>query len=558
MRGLAGLCGVMLLGLVPAGMCDVRGSGAAQAVLDRLSEPASPGAPPPERPGNRPTLEAAYARRSGVGFWSRNQVATPQAKALINVLQSAANYGLLPENYGASRLSAALVSLQADSSAKSEQWLAFDVALSNAALMFLHDLHFGRVDPRAAHFDMPRRPERFDDAHYLEQLAEASDSAAVVAQAEPNYLHYRLLRKALVRYRELEASTPARVLPALTRTVAPGQACISCPTVRQLLIAFGDLSPDQTGNGSTVLDASLVAGLKRFQYLHGLRDSGVLDASTDAALRIPLARRVRQIELTLERWRWVPPLEPPTLIVNIPQFRLFLIRSTVDSEAEMLRMNVIVGKAYPQLHTPIFTAEMKAVLLRPYWEVPASIARGEIVPILRKNPRYLDKENLELVSNTARAVPLAVTPENLQALAAGKLRLRQRPGPDNALGLIKFVLPNPYSVYLHSTPAQRLFDEPRRAFSHGCIRVSDPVALAVEVLRGTPGNWTAEKVRAAMNGNSTFQVNLRQPVHVLILYGTAVATEDGAVHFFDDIYENDRMLETLLGLKPVSQGVIQR
>jgi murein L,D-transpeptidase YcbB/YkuD len=221
-------------------------------------------------------------------------------------------------------------------------------------------------------------------------------------------------------------------------------------------------------------------------------------------------------------------------------------------------MNVIVGKAYPQLHTPIFTAEMKAVLLRPYWEVPASIARREIVPILRKNPRYLDKENLELVSNTARAVPLAVTPENLQALAAGKLRLRQRPGPDNALGLIKFVLPNPYSVYLHSTPAQRLFDEPRRAFSHGCIRVSDPVALAVEVLRGTPGNWTAEKVRAAMNGNSTFQVNLRQPVHVLILYGTAVATEDGAVHFFDDIYENDRMLETLLGLKPVSQGVIQR
>ena len=136
----------------------------------------------------------------------------------------------------------------------------------------------------------------------------------------------------------------------------------------------------------------------------------------------------------------------------------------------------------------------------------------------------------------APTVLLPVTPENVQGLAAGKLRLRQRPGPDNALGLIKFVLPNSYSVYLHSTPAQRLFDEPRRAFSHGCIRVSDPVALAVEVLRGTPGNWTAEKVRAAMNGNSTFQVNLRQPVHVLILYGTAVATEDGAVHFFDDIY----------------------
>ncbi len=381
-----------------------------------------------------------------------------------------------------------------------------------------------------------------------------SDSAAVVAQVEPKYLHYLLLRKALVRYRELEDTTPARALPALARSVGPGQAYIGSPAVRRLLVAFGDLSSDQAANGSTVLDAPLVIALKRFQYLHGLRESGVLDASTYAALNVPLAQRVRQIELTLERWRWVPPLEPPTVIVNIPQFRLFLIRSTVDNEAEMLRMNVIVGKAYPQLHTPIFTSEMKAVLFRPYWEVPSSIARAEILPQLRKNPRYLERENLELVTSSAPAVPLAVTPENLQALAAGKLRLRQRPGPNNALGLIKFVLPNAYSVYLHSTPAQRLFDEPRRAFSHGCIRVSDPVALAVEVLRDTPGNWTAEKVRAAMTGNSTFQVTLAHPVHVLILYGTAVATEDGAVHFLDDIYGDDRMLETLLGLKPVSRS----
>jgi murein L,D-transpeptidase YcbB/YkuD len=471
------------------------------------------------------------------------------------VLQGAADYGLLPEDYGASSLSDTLASLQADSSAKSEQWLAFDIDLSNAALMFLHDLHFGRVDPRAAHFDMPRRPEHFDDAHYLEQLAEESDSAAVVAQLEPHYLHYRLLRKALARYRELEDTMPAGPLPTLPRSVAPGRAYIGSPAIRRLLVALGDLSPDQAANGSTVLDAPLVDGLKRFQYLHGLRESGALDAGTYAALNVPLAQRVRQIELTLERWRWVPPLEPPALIVNIPQFRLFLIRSTVDSEAEMLRMNVIVGKVYPQLHTPIFTSEMKAVLFRPYWDVPSSIARAEILPLLRKNPRYLDRENLELVTSSAPAIPLAVTPENLQGLAAGKLRLRQRPGPDNALGLIKFVLPNAYSVYLHSTPAQRLFDEPRRAFSHGCIRVSDPVALAVEVLRDTPGNWTAEKVRAAMTGNSTFQVDLAQPVHVLILYGTAVATEDGAVHFFDDIYGDDRMLETLLGLKPVTSGL---
>jgi murein L,D-transpeptidase YcbB/YkuD len=243
---------------------------------------------------------------------------------------------------------------------------------------------------------------------------------------------------------------------------------------------------------------------------------------------------------------------PPTLIVNIPQFRLFLIRSAVDDEASMVRMNVIVGRQFPKLHTPIFTADMTTVLFRPYWDVPPGIARHELLAELRQDPRYLETQDMELLAvGTSPAQPLAATAENLQALAAGRLRLRQRPGPDNALGLIKFVLPNGYDVYLHSTPAQRLFAEPRRAFSHGCIRVSDPVALAAAVMAGVPGDWTPDKIRAAMDGDTTFQVRLIQRVHVLILYGTAVATEDGAVHFFDDIYGQDRRLEALLGLRPV-------
>ena len=546
----------MLIGLSTAGQCAVRESDNAVAVIAQLPEPVAHGAPPPARPANRPILDALYTRREGAPLWSRSGLPTAQAQALLELLGAARSYGLRPEDYGAASLSGTLGSLQAERSAKPAQWLAFDVALSNAALMFLHDLHFGRVNPRAAQFDMPERQERFDDAVYLEQLASSSDPGVIAAQVEPNFLHYRLLRQALVRYRALASSRPQTLLPRLPgRSVSPGQSYAGAPSVRRLLVALGDLSPDQEGNLDTTLDVPLVKALKRFQFLHGLRESGTLDAGTYAALNVPLAQRVRQMELTLERWRWVPPLRAPAIIVNIPQFRLFLFRSAVDSESGMLRMNVIVGKAYPQLHTPVFASEVKAVLFRPYWDVPPSIARRELLPLLRKDPRYLDKENLELVANGSSApVPLAVTSENLQALAAGRLRLRQRPGPDNALGLIKFVLPNAYSVYLHSTPAQRLFDEPRRAFSHGCIRVSDPVALALEALRGTPGDWTPEKIRAAMNGNSTFQVTLTQPVHVLILYGTAIATEDGAVHFFDDIYGEDRRLEGLLGLRPVASG----
>jgi L,D-transpeptidase YcbB len=202
---------------------------------------------------------------------------------------------------------------------------------------------------------------------------------------------------------------------------------------------------------------------------------------------------------------------------------------------------------------------MQSVVFRPFWEVPAAITQHELLPQLRKSPRYLEMQNLELVASSGQpSSSHAVNADTLLALATGQLRLRQRPGPNNALGLIKFVLPNSYSVYLHSTPARHLFDEPRRAFSHGCIRVSDPVALAAAVMRGTTGNWTAEKIRAAMNGEATFSVKLAQPVHVLILYGTAIASEDGAMHFFDDLYGEDHRLEALLGLQPVRTSLATR
>jgi L,D-transpeptidase YcbB len=488
-------------------------------------------------------------------LWSRSGSATSQARALVAILQSADSYGLRPEDYHAAELAGELAALSAHE-APAADWKRLDLALTRSALTVVRHLHFGRIDPRAAGFDLPPRPESFDAAAIVEQLATGSDPAAALSAVEPDYLHYRLLRQSLARYRKLAAAPALPALPPLPRrSVKPGELYAGAPALRQRLAAVGDLAPRAAARTDQRLDDELVAALERFQYLHGLAEDGALGASTLAALRVPFAQRVRQIELTLERWRWVPPLRPPTLIVNIPQFRLFLIRATVDDEADMLRMNVIVGRQFPQLHTPVFTADMTSVLFRPYWDVPPSIVRHELLAELRKDPHYLEAHDMELVSNGAApsAMPLASTPDTLAALAAGRLRVRQRPGADNALGLIKFDLPNRYDVYLHSTPAQRLFDEPRRAFSHGCIRVSDPVALAAEVLRGAAGEWTAEKIRAAMNGETTFRVMLARPVHVLILYGTAVATEDGAVHFLDDIYGQDRRLESLLGLTPVAR-----
>ncbi len=519
----------------------------------RMPEPARTGMRPASRPDNRRVLSELYGRRSSAPLWSNAGAATEQARSVIATLRSASEYGLRSDQYGGEGLAAQLVALSGGRNITLEEWMQFDVALSNSAVNLVHDLHYGQVDPRAVGFDMPPRNETFDSVEQLEQLATHADTTAVLAAVQPDFLHYRLLLQSLVRYRQLASRTDLTALPPVTGPQAVGQSYVGAPALRHLLVALGDLPPENASRTDAILDSDLGAALKRFQYLHGLREDGTLGGATFAALTVPLAQRLRQIELTLERWRWLPPPQAPTIIVNIPQFRLFLFRSKVDREADMLRMNVIVGQEYPRLRTPVFAANMNAVVFRPYWDVPSSITRRELLPLMRKRPDYLETQHMEIVGEASDgSPPLTATAENLQALNAGRLRLRQRPGAGNSLGLIKFVLPNSYGVYLHSTPAQLLFAEPRRSFSHGCIRVSDPVALAAEVLSSTPGDWTVERIQAAMKGDVTLRVGLTEPVHVLILYGTAVTSEDGALHFFDDIYGHDRRLEAALGLMPIS------
>jgi murein L,D-transpeptidase YcbB/YkuD len=285
----------------------------------------------------------------------------------------------------------------------------------------------------------------------------------------------------------------------------------------------------------------------RFQGRHGLSVDGLLSRRTFRALTIPLAARARSIELTLERWRWLPPFTAPPIIVNIPQFQLFAFRTTIDRAADIAQMPVIVGQSFREKRTPVFVSELRYIVFRPFWDVPASIVRKEMLAPMRADPGFLDRNDLEIVRGGGDdATPVTPDAASIDALAAGQLRLRQRPGPDNALGLVKFVMPNDYGVYLHSTPARALFGKARRDFSHGCIRVSDPAALAAHVLRANQGDWSAAAVGAAMEGAATQRVTLASPVPVMVLYATALATEAGPVLFFDDIYGYDRRLERML------------
>ena len=541
---------VMLLGAVTPTVGAAVSNAISEVMVYR--SPSSQ-AVPPSSAKITTALADVYQRRNGAMLWSNERAPTAQALALITALRAADDAGLRAANYRGEELAQRLTVLGAELAATSTQWAEFDVALSSAALLFISDLHFGRVDPHAAGFDIPMAETVFDRAAFLEQLAARADTAAVLTELEPRYVHYRLLRQALVRYRKLASELTLPALPPLPGAAPKvGEFYAGMSTLRQWLVALGVLPVEVGASTDLVMDDAMAAALKRFQYLHGLEADGKLGKRTFAALTVPMAQRVRQIELTLERWRWLPPLGAGTIIVNIPQFRLFALKAAEDFEADMLRMDVIVGKEYPHTHTPVFAADLKYVVFRPYWNVPYSILSRELLPELRAHPSRWASKHLEIVRGGGdEATPLAPTAENLALLAAGQLRVRQRPGADNALGLVAFMLPNTYNVYLHSTPAPRLFQQARRAFSHGCIRVSDPVALAEQVLRDTPGAWTREKINAAIDSKTTTKVVLRKPLQVLILYGTAVATEDGAVHFLEDLYGYDRQLEALLGLKPV-------
>ena len=497
---------------------------------------------------------AAHSTDTDALLWSARGKPTQQALELSLILRSADTFGLRPADYDADLIAASLDRL-AHSAATEQDWMQLDKRLSSAAMRLVTHLHVGRVDPRAAGFELHEERPALDLPTLLHKMASSPHVKDDIGSVEPKFYHYALLKAALARYRSLAQDDSLTQLPNVgQRTLRLGDPYVGAPALRRLLTALGDLAvaPALPAELQERLDPGLIDALKKFQARHGLAPEGSLGSQTYAALSTPLAQRVRQIELTLERWRWLPPFSTPPIVVNIPQFRLFAFRTVADRVADIMQMDVIVGQTYPRMQTPIFIGEMKRVIFRPYWDVPRSITLHEMLPHIRANPNYLQRENLEIVRGESDAGGvLAPTAAAIADLAAGKVRLRQRPGNDNALGLVKFLFPNAHNVYMHSTPAHELFARPRRAFSHGCIRVSDPSALAMFVLKNAATSWDEARIAAAMQGPASTRVELKQPIRVMILYATAQATEAGPIEFFGDLYGHDRRLEGLLGLAPV-------
>ena len=476
-------------------------------------------------------------------LWVKQGRSSPQAAEIEEALSEAARHGLRQDAYLSNLTSTELQRVQG-SRADAALLNRYDADLTRRTSRFVTHLRYGRVTARAAGFDLPASQDRTDIPTLVRRLASARSVAAELESLEPRPAPYRLLKDALARYRQLaqDREFPALAAPS-ARSAELGDEYADAVQLRKRLVRLGDMpaSTDVSDTSST-LDPHLVDGLKHFQRRHGLAPDGVLGRQTLAALNVPLHQRVRQIELSMERWRWLSELPRPEIVINIPQLMLYALPRPARPSEPLLEMPVIVG--HPGQRTPIFTAAIEELIFNPYWDVPFSIVRDELLPKIHNDVTYLERHHFEIVRGADAVQP--PTPEAIAALAAGKYRLRQRPGADNALGPVKFVLPNPYSIRLHGTAEPHLFTFSQRAFSHGCIRISDPAALAEYVLVNAPGTWDKEAVETAMCGSEPRRVKLRTPVRVIVFYATAAATLSQGVVFSPDLYGHDARLEKLL------------
>jgi murein L,D-transpeptidase YcbB/YkuD len=502
----------------------------------------------PAFPEFRFELERLYERAAWRPLWLRGTRPTEAATQLIARLAAADSLGLDPADYDAEWLGREAREFVAQRrTPATEERARFDLGLSVAAVRFVSALHRGRVSPRVVHAELFIPRSFLAVEMVVDSLRDARQQGSLLERVQPRLHHYQLLKNGLVRYRALAHDTSLVPLPVLPSVVKPGMRLLAASRLRHLLEATADLGrgarPDAAAD--TLYSADLVAGVRKFQTRQGSEPDGVIGPATAARLNRPFEQRVRQIELALERFRWLPvSFSEPPIIVNIPAFRLYAFRGSTDREDAMLAMDVVVGAAFRK-HTPVFAADMRYLIFRPYWEVPLSIMRAELGPKALNDPEFLQREGMVVSRESDRGLVLPATTENTEQIAKG-LRVRQLPGPQNALGLVKFLLPNAHDVYLHDTPAKGLFARVRRDFSHGCIRLSDPVALATHVLRDQP-EWTVERIRAAMmDGDDNTRVNLSRPVPVCIVYSTALARENGEVYFYSDIYSLDAALDQLL------------
>ncbi|CAN5741667.1 L,D-transpeptidase family protein [soil metagenome] len=485
-----------------------------------------------------------YGDREYKMGWFRNGKLIPEAQRFLEAVDESSQDGLNPEEYKVKDFGAMfeqLESLKKRDSTRIALQKEIDVALTASYFNFASDFYRGKVDPREVdHIDWSVKRNKIKLHKALQTILRERDSRYPYYQFEALHDGYRQLRTALAQYRQIQEQGGWPRVPSPSKPLKLGDSAEVVPVLRQRL--FPASEANAMGEGAYVYDEKLEQAVKGFQIRHGLNPDGSLGGETLKMMNIPVEDRIDQILLNMERWRWVPkrftPKELPDkyLFVNIPEYKLHVM----EEGQEVLDMRVIVGKTMHS--TPVFSDKLEYVVMAPYWNVPVSIVVNELKPKLINNPNFLESQDMELVDLKTKA-PMSpssidwssVTEDNFTHL------IRQRPGPKNSLGLVKFLFPNEYNVYLHDTPTGSLFNLASRGFSHGCVRVEEPLKLANYLLNGHP-EWNEQMIRETMNGGEETWVTLEEKVPVYIVYFTAWIDKNGAVHFRDDIYGHDQAL----------------
>ena len=473
-----------------------------------------------------------YERREYAPAWIDGTKPTAHIAELIEALNAANDEGLDPHLYNVSHLEQRRAEASKGFLTKKGfdpgEAGTLDAWLSYLYLKYASDLADGLSDLAHADPKWQIKPEKFDAAERLATALESGRVKTSLTDLTPDNPQYQALRKVLADYKAQAAKGEWPKVPAMK--VKPGQRHSHVAVLAARLAATGDYSGAvPPANTPAVYTPELQEAVKRFQRRHGLADDGVVTPAVVAELNVPIGVRIQQVELNLERWRWLPRnLGARHILVNIPEYRL----EVWEGSKVPVAMKVVVGKQ--DTPTPIFNDQMTHVVFSPYWNVPPDIAQGETLPEILRDPGFLQRTNMEVLD----ASGAVIDPETIDLSDATKYRFRQKPGADNSLGLVKFMFPNQYNVYLHDTPADSLFARASRSFSHGCVRVEQPLALAEYLLDEQP-EWTRERIETAMHAQEERTVKLKEAVPVYLGYWTARVSADGIVQFRKDVYGID-------------------
>lgn len=486
-----------------------------------------------------------YQRRGFFPAWFSDNGILPQAESLITEIKGAHDEGLRPDDYHLTTILFLIETIKnkqnLENTVNPELWADLDLLLTDAFMLYASHLLAGRVNPETVHTDWTVSIPTTDLTNILQSALNTNQIKKALTDLRPNHPGYSGLKTYLAHYRNIEKAV--QELPLLDAIhLQKGDKGRSVERLRERLIIFGDLYTDNKDQVD-IFDETIEESVRNYQKRHGLKQDGIVGPQTLEMLNTSLQKRIRQIELNMERWRWVSRnIGNRYVIVNIADFKLWV----TENRRRVLDMRVVVGRPYRR--TPVFSAIMTFMVINPYWNIPQSLAIKDVLPKIQKNIHYIEQQNIKVFkdwSNNAEEIDPETIAWNKIEPRNFTYKLRQEPGPNNLLGRIKFIFPNKFAVYLHDTPKRFLFKENNRDFSSGCIRVEDPISLAAYLLQDDP-SWTRKRLMETIKNGTQQIVGLKRPIMVHLQYWTVWVDETGKLNFRHDIYDRDNPLDQAL------------